>query len=145
MFDLGYPQRHRRQHRGLIVYGLKRAWVASATWLLYGAISPWEMAGAKGSLDREAQAVGADSALARYSPNSIKWLGHEPKVLAPVAVGSENVATGTYIGEGRSNILSAPDRALTRSSYLFSGPTKGGRERGNAPRLGSSIRTWSRG
>ena len=144
MFDLGYPQRHRRQHRGLIVYGLKRAWVVSATWLLYGAISPWEMAGAKGSLDREAQAVGADSALARYSPNSIKWLGHEPKVLAPVAVGSENVATGTYIGEGRSNILSAPDRALTRSSYLFSGPTKGGRKSSNVRRGGCSLPTRPR-
>jgi hypothetical protein len=46
--------------------------VVSATWLLYRAISPWEMAGAKGSLDREAQAVGADSALAHFTPNSIK-------------------------------------------------------------------------
>jgi hypothetical protein len=42
----------------------------------------------------------ADSALARYTPNSIKWLVHEPQVLAPVAVCSEKLATGTYIGEG---------------------------------------------
>src|SRR5215217_1543030 len=41
----------------------------------------------------------ADSALARYTPNSIKWLVHRPKVLASMAVGSKNVATGTYIGE----------------------------------------------
>jgi hypothetical protein len=61
----------------------------------------------------------AGSALARYTPNSIKWPDHDPKVLAPVVVCSEKVATGAYIGESRSNILSAPDRALTRSSYLF--------------------------
>jgi hypothetical protein len=41
-------------------------------WLLYAANNSWEVAGAKGSLDREAQAMGADSALAHYTPNSIK-------------------------------------------------------------------------
>ena len=36
-------------------YALKRAWTeAAATWNLYAAGSPWEVAGAKGSLDREA-------------------------------------------------------------------------------------------
>jgi hypothetical protein len=44
----------------------------AATWLRYAAKKPWEVAGAKGSLDREVQAVGTDSALARYTPNSIK-------------------------------------------------------------------------
>jgi hypothetical protein len=77
----------------------------------------------------------ADSALARYTPNSIKWLGHEPKVLAPVAVGSEKVATGTYIRmETGPSMLTAPDRELTRSSYLLSGPTIGSRMRSNARR-----------
>jgi hypothetical protein len=55
------------------VYGLKRAWVKSAaTWLRYAADSPWEVAGAKGSLERETQAAGVDRALAHYTPNSIK-------------------------------------------------------------------------
>jgi hypothetical protein len=42
------------------------------TWLLYAVKSPWELAGAKGSMDREAQAMVADCALANYTPNSIK-------------------------------------------------------------------------
>jgi hypothetical protein len=43
-------------------YGLKRAWVEpAATWLLYDANNPWEVAGAKGSLDREAQSAGSVS------------------------------------------------------------------------------------
>ena len=38
------------------VYELKRAWVErAATWLLYASGSSWEVAGAKGSLDRGAQ------------------------------------------------------------------------------------------
>jgi glucose/arabinose dehydrogenase/PKD repeat protein len=38
------------------VFGLKRPWVESAaTWLHYAANNPWEVAGAKGSLDRGAQ------------------------------------------------------------------------------------------
>jgi len=38
------------------LYELKRPWVEStATWLLYASGSPWEVAGAKGSLDRGAQ------------------------------------------------------------------------------------------
>src|SRR5918995_809106 len=47
--------------------------------------------------------------------------------------------------EIRSSMLTAPDRVLTRSSYLFSGPTKGGRKRSNARRGGCSIPTWLRG
>ena len=40
-------------------HGLKQVWVKSAvTWLLYGANDPWQVAGAKGSLDREAQSAG---------------------------------------------------------------------------------------
>jgi predicted protein tyrosine phosphatase len=89
--------------------------------------------------------AGADSALARNTLNSIKYPDHEPKVLAPVAVCSEKVATGTYTREGRSNILSAPDRALTRSSYLIPGLTKGGRNRCNTRRGGCSIPTSPRG
>jgi hypothetical protein len=42
------------------------------TWLLYAANDPWEVAGAKGSMDREAQAMVADRALANYTPNSIE-------------------------------------------------------------------------
>ena len=41
----------------------------------------------------------AGSALARYTPNSIKWPDHVPKVLAPVTVGSENATTGIYEGK----------------------------------------------
>jgi hypothetical protein len=41
-------------------YELERPWVeSSATWLLYAAGQPWEVAGAKGSLDRSAQPAGA--------------------------------------------------------------------------------------
>jgi hypothetical protein len=88
----------------------------------------------------------AGSALACYTPDSIKEPDHKPKVLAPMAVGSKKVATGTYLRmEVRSNMLTAPDRALTRSSYLFSRPTKGGRQRSNARRGGCSIPTWPRG
>jgi hypothetical protein len=88
----------------------------------------------------------AGSALACYTPDSIKEPDHKPKVLAPMAVGSKKVATGTYLRmEVRSNMLTAPDRALTRSSYLFSGPTKGGRKRSNVRRGGCSIPTWPRG
>ena len=40
-------------------YALKRAWTeAAATWNLFAAVSPWEIVGAKGSLDREATVVG---------------------------------------------------------------------------------------
>ena len=40
-------------------YDLKRPWVESAaTWLLYAAANPWQIAGAKGSLDRGAKVVG---------------------------------------------------------------------------------------
>jgi hypothetical protein len=45
-------------------YALKQAWVESAaTWLQFGANNPWEVAGAKGSLDREAQSAGSVSVL----------------------------------------------------------------------------------
>ena len=45
----------------------------------------------------------------------------ESKVLAPLAVGPEKVATGPVERiDVRSNMLTSPDRALTRSSYLFS-------------------------
>ena len=40
-------------------YGLKQPWVESAaTWTLYAAGQPWQIAGASGSLDRDAQAAG---------------------------------------------------------------------------------------
>src|SRR5829696_198579 len=52
---------------------------------------------------------------------------------------------GDILGEGGSNLLSAPDRAPRRSSYVFAGPAKGDRKRGNARRRGYSIPTWSRG
>jgi hypothetical protein len=40
-------------------YELKRPWVeTAATWLLYAANQPWEIAGANGSLDRAAQPAG---------------------------------------------------------------------------------------
>jgi hypothetical protein len=43
-------------------YGLKRAWVESAaTCLRYAVKSPWEVAGAKDSLDRAAQVAGSVS------------------------------------------------------------------------------------
>ena len=40
-------------------FGLKQPWVESAaTWTLYAAGQPWQIAGANGSLDRDAQAAG---------------------------------------------------------------------------------------
>jgi hypothetical protein len=65
----------------------------------------------------------AASALACYTLDSLKSPDRESKVLAPLAAGPEKVATGPVERiDGRSNTLTAPDRALTRSSYLFSGP-----------------------
>jgi glucose/arabinose dehydrogenase/PKD repeat protein len=44
-------------------YGLRQPWVESAaTWTLYAAGQPWQIAGANGSLDREAQAAGTINA-----------------------------------------------------------------------------------
>jgi hypothetical protein len=42
------------------IYALQRAWTErAATWQLYDSGSPWQVAGARGSLDREAKSAGS--------------------------------------------------------------------------------------
>ena len=61
-------------------FGLKQPWVESAaTWTLYAAGQPWQIAGAKGSLDRDAQAAGT------IGPSTI---GKQTFTLSPALVQS---------------------------------------------------------
>jgi hypothetical protein len=129
------------------VYGLKRAWVGGASSHLAAVRRKKSLGGGGGQgLAGQGGAIGGcGQRTCALHPEQHKMACHEPKVLVPVGVGLENVDTGTYLGEGRSNILFAPNRALTRSFYLFSEPTKGGRKRSSAQRGGCFVPTWPRG
>jgi len=72
-------------------YELKRPWVESAaTWPLYAAANPWQIAGAKGSLDRGATVVGT------VSPSTT---GKQTFALSPAVVQSwvDNAASNNGI------------------------------------------------